>query len=120
MGKAGTPPDKFAHGWLDKLDGRYATAQQMRERYQAFSDDLGGNASLSYMQRSLVERALWLEYWLSQQEQQLATGGEFEVGKWTQAANSLQGILSKLGLQRIARDVPTLNEYLSKRREAAG
>jgi len=87
----------------------------MRDRYRTFTDDLGGADCLSYAQRSLVERALWLEYWLAQQEQYLATGGEFDVGKWTQAANSLQGILSKLGLQRIAKDVPDLGKYLAAR-----
>ena len=89
----------------------------MRERYQNYTDDLGGADRLSYAQRSLVERALWLEYWLAEQERALATGKEFDVGKWTQAANSLQGIYSKLGLERQARDIPDLQSYL-KQREA--
>ena len=95
-----TPPNKFNTGWLADLDGRTAIAQVMRERYQAFTNDLGGVERLSYAQRSLVERALWLEYWLAQQEQALASGADFDVARWTQAANSLQGILSKLGLDR--------------------
>jgi hypothetical protein len=106
-------PEKFTQGWLDQLDGRYTIAQVMRDRYQHFTDDLGGAERLSYAQRSLVERGLWLEYWLAQQEQSLATGDDFDVGKWTQAANSLQGIYSKLGLKRIAKDVPDLGEYLA-------
>ena len=108
-----TPSNKFNTGWLADLDGRTAIAQVMRERYQAFTNDLGGVERLSYAQRSLVERALWLEYWLAQQEQALAGGADFDVGKWTQAANSLQGILSKLGLDRVARDVPDLAQYLA-------
>ena len=109
------PPDKFAQGWLSELDGRTGIAQVMRERYAAFTADLGGAEHLSYAQRSLVERALWLEYWLAQQEQGLATGAEFDVGKWVQAANSLQGILSKLGLDRQARDVPHLSSFIKAR-----
>ena len=112
-----TPPVKFAQGWLSELDGRTGIAQVMRQRYDAFTSDLGGADRLSYAQRSLVERALWLEYWLAQQEQGLATGAEFDVGKWVQAANSLQGILSKLGLNRVAHDVPDIAEYLKKRQE---
>ncbi|PFG54557.1 hypothetical protein ATG98_3821 [Marinobacter sp. LV10R520-4] len=108
-----TPPNKFNAGWLSELDGRTAIAQVMRERYASFTNDLGGVERLSYAQRSLVERALWLEFWLSQQEQALAGGSDFDVGKWTQAANSLQGILSKLGLDRVARDVPDLAQYLA-------
>lgn len=112
MTKLEAPPDKFSSGWLNELDGRTGIAQTMRDRYKAFTDDLGGVTRLSYAQRSLVERALWLEYWLAKQEQSLATGDEFDVGKWVQAANSLQGILSKLGLHRIAKDVPDIGEYL--------
>ena len=109
------PPKKFNTGWLSELDGRTAIAQEMRERFRAFTDDLGGADTLSYAKRSLVERALWLEFWLAQQEQALAGGSDFDVGKWTQAANALQGILSKLGLDRRAKDVPSLNEYLARK-----
>jgi hypothetical protein len=115
MPKEPTPPAKFANGWIDQLDGRTGIAQAMRERHKAFTDDLGGIQRLSYAQRSLVERALWLEFWLQQQEQELASGGEFDVGRWTQAANSLQGILAKLGLERTAKDLPDLAQYLAKR-----
>lgn len=107
-------PSKHTEGWLDQLDKRTAIAGRMRERFEAFTNDLGGADRLSYAQRSLVERALWLEYWLAQQEQSLAAGNEFDVGKWVQAANSLQGIVSKLGLQRVAKELP-LTEYLAKR-----
>ena len=109
------PPKKFSTGWLSELDGRTAIAQEMRERFRAFTDDLGGAETLSYAKRSLVERALWLEFWLAQQEQALAGGSDFDVGKWVQAANALQGILSKLGLDRQAKDVPSLNEYLARK-----
>jgi len=35
------------------------------------------------------------------------------VARWTQSANSLQGILSKLGLERQAKQVPSLHEYIA-------
>jgi len=113
-----TPPKKFNTGWLSELDGRTAIAQVMRERYAAFTNDLGGVDRLSYAQRSLVERALHLEYWLAQQERALIEGADFDVGKWTQAANALQGILTKLGLDRQAKDVPHLHDYLKQKATA--
>ena len=113
-----TPPKNFNTGWLSELDGRTAIAQEMRERFRAFTDDLGGADTLSYAKRSLVERALWLEFWLAQQEQALAGGSDFDVGKWTQAANALQGILTKLGLDRQAKDVPHLHDYLKQKATA--
>lgn len=113
MAKLQAPPDKFAPGWLSDLDGRTGIAQTMRGRYAEMTSDLGGADSLSLAQRLLVERALWLTYWLETQEAALAQGQEFDVGKWIQAANGLQGILAKLGLERKARDVPSLTDYLA-------
>lgn len=115
MAKLDAPPERFTTGWLSQLDGRTGIAQVMRERYRVFTDDLGGADHLSYAQRSLVERGLWLEYWLASQEQALAAGDAFDVGKWTQAANSLQGIYSKLGLERQIRDVPDLQSFIKSR-----
>ena len=119
MTKQSAPPERYSANWLQSLDGRTAVAQEMRQRYRSYTDDLGGDDGLSYAQRSLVQRALWLEFWLQQQEQTLATGGEFDAGKWTQAANSLQGIMAKLGLHRTAKDVPDLASYLARKQEAA-
>ena len=108
-------PEKYSPGYLGNLDGRLAIAQVMRERFRAFTDDLGGSDTLGYAKRSLVERALWLEYWLAEQKQALAKGQGFDVARWTQAANTLQEILSKLGLDRQAKDLPSLNEYLARK-----
>lgn len=113
-GKSDTVPERFQAGWLDALDGRLSLARGMRERFAALTDDLGGADALSYAQRSLCERALWLEYWLASQERELAKGDAFDVGKWVQAANSLQGIYSKLGLQRQAREAPDLQSWLKQ------
>lgn len=119
MTKQAAPPKQYTPDWLQSLDGRTAVAQEMRLRFQTYTDDLGGDASLSYAQRSLVMRALWLEYWLQTQEQHLAIGGDFDAGKWTQGANSLQGIMAKLGLNRVAKDVPDLASYMQRKQEAA-
>jgi len=105
-------PTTYRPGWLDNLDGRYSTARELRARFDEVCTDLGGADRLSYMQRSLVERGLWLEFWLAQQEQALAKGQEFDVSRWIQAANSLQGIYSRLGLERRQREAPSLTEYI--------
>lgn len=111
-------PERFRAGWLDSLDGRLSLARDLRQRFDEVCNDLGGRDRLSYLQRSLIERGLWLEFWLAQQERELAGGKDFDVGKWVQAANSLQGIYSKLGMHRQARDVPTLQQYLKSKEGA--
>lgn len=118
MTKHTTPPAKFTSGWLSQLDGRTGVAQIMRERYAALTNDLGGADVLSYQERLLVERVLWLEYWIAQQEQSMASGGDVDMGRYTQAVNSIQGLVMKLGLQRRAKDVPNLAEYLKARATA--
>ena len=97
--------DKFSHGWIDSLDGRLAIAKDLRERFTELTNDLGGLNVLSYQQRSLVEHVIFLDYWLATQERELIEGREFDVGRWTQAVNSLQGIFSKLGLSRSIKEV---------------
>ena len=109
--KTKSVPDKFSPNWLHSLDGRTALAQELRGRYAAVCTDLGGETSLSYMQRSLATRALWLEYHLQLEEEKLATGDDFDSGKWVQAANALQGIWAKLGLERKAKEA-TLSQFI--------
>lgn len=114
-------PQQFRRNWLDNLDGRLGLARDMRARFDEIAGDLGGAEGLSYARRSLIERALWIEYWLAQQERELADGRAegFDAGKYVQAVNGLQGVLAKIGLDRVARRVPSLTEYL-QRRESSG
>ena len=113
MAKAKTPPTEYSTGWLGQLDFRTALGQELRNRYRSLTNDLGGASNLSYQQRSLVSRALWLEVFLEQEERNLANGKDFDSGRWTQAVNSLQGLYSKLGLTRQAKEV-TLKEFMKK------
>ena len=115
-----TVPDRFTAGYINRLDGRTAVAVDMRARWQQMTADLGGEDRLSYAQRSLAERALWVEYWIAQQERILADGGEADIGRMTQATNSLLGLYRTLGIERRAKDVtPDLQTYLRQRAEGA-
>lgn len=115
MPKREQVPDNFRPNWIEELDNRYSFAQEIRQRYARYAADLGGEDSLSYAQLSLISHALFLQHSLNQQEKALARGNDIDMGRYTQALNSLQGIFSKLGLERKAKDVPSLHEYLQKR-----
>jgi hypothetical protein len=113
MPKLDAIPDRYAPGYLDKLDGRTAIAADMRARWHDLTNDLGGADHLSYAQRSLVERALWLEHWIAGQERELAEGRDADTGRLTQATNALLGLFRTLGLERRSRDVtPDLATYI--------
>src|SRR5690554_839165 len=105
MAKQQTPPQQYTPDWLASLDGRTSVRQVLNRRHSDLCADLGGFAVLSYQQRALVDRAIFLQYHLEIEEQKLATGGEFDSGRWVQACNSLSGIFKTLGLKRQAREV---------------
>ena len=115
MTKQSEIPDRYSNDWLEKLDGRTRIAQVVSDRLEALTIDLGGMDNLSYQQRSLAKRAIWMEAVIEQQEAALAKGEEVDQGRLTQAVNSLIGLLKTLGLKRQAMDVPDLQAYLSQR-----
>lgn len=114
MSKVQTPQRGYTPDWLQQLDGRTALAVELRQRQQSLTDDLGGADRLSYQQRALVDRALFLEFHLQQEELKLATGQEFDSGKWVQSCNALTGIFKTLGLNRQAKQAVDLNSYIKR------
>ena len=114
MSKTQQIPNSYTNDWLKNLDGRTALAVEMRQRQQALTDDLGGADRLSYQQRALVDRALFLELHLQQEEIKLATGQEFDAGRWVQSCNALTGIFKTLGLHRVAKQAQDLNSYIRR------
>lgn len=111
-------PKQYAPDWLEKLDGRTAIARAVTDRLHALENDLGGRDALSYQQRSIAKRAIWIEALIEQQEAALARGDNVDVGRLTQANNSLLGLYKTLGLERKAKDTPTLSDYLNRRQAA--
>mgnify|MGYP006430004891 CR=1 FL=1 len=103
-------------GILSELDQRTALARALRDRLHALMDDLGGETALSYQQRVICERVIFLELWCQRAEARLCRDGTLDnVAVWTQASNTLAGLLAKLGLERQTRDVPDLQSYLRQR-----
>lgn len=106
-------PNQYSENWIVALDGRTRLAQAVQARYAHLTDDLGGHDRLSYSQRSLAKRALWLEAQIEMQEAALAKGEEVDTGRLTQSVNSLMGVLKTLGLDRVAHDTGSLSDYIA-------
>ncbi len=115
MAAKSTIPSEFEPRFLDHMDGRTIAARTLRQRLAEVHSDLGGEAALSYAQKSLCRRAIWLESVIETMEAEAAEGGEIDVGRQTQALNSLLGLWRTLGLERKPRDVPDLQTYLRQR-----
>lgn len=111
MNKQTLPNSTYKTDWLKQIDGRTSIAQELKQRHLALCNDLGGYDILSYQQKALIDRAIFLEFHLQQEELKLANGAEFDSGKWVQAANALNGLFNRLGLARQAKEVD-LTEYV--------
>ena len=114
-GKLKDVPASYRPDWLEAMDGRLGTVKVIKERLRALCDDLGGVDAMSYQRRSLAKRVVWLEAMLEQHEAALARGEDVDAGRWTQAVNSLVGLLKTLGLDRVAQDVPNLTTWIKER-----
>jgi hypothetical protein len=98
--KNATPQKSYDPDWLANLDKRTSLAQNLRQRHNALCNDLGGIDSLSYQKRALIDRAIFLEFHLQAEEKKLANGADFKSGSWIQGANSLSGLLAKIGIEK--------------------
>jgi hypothetical protein len=124
--KPSAVPPEYAPGFIAKLDGRTEVAHVLKQRFDCIASDLGGEAELSHFQRSLVERAVFLEAVLQDMEHTLATASKATngdkaaakatsadlIGKWVQATNAYVGLCARLGLKRQKRTVD-LRTYIA-------
>ncbi len=114
-GQKATKPDwvpaAYREDFLAGLDGRTQVARELKARLIALQDDLGGEANLSYQQRSLAKRAIYLEARAESLEAAMASGQDIELGQYIMAINAMVGLFRTLGLARHRREV-SLNDYL--------
>jgi hypothetical protein len=104
-------PGKFDPNFIDNLDSRYALAAVVKGRREALEAHRGGN--LSYVERSLITRLVWLELMTESYELKFANGEPVDVGALTQLNNTLKGFYKELGIQPTARPVRRLHEHLA-------
>lgn len=112
-------PARFEPGFIARMDGRTRYATFLRDRYDAIVTDLGGADAVGHIKAALVERFVWLEAILQTIEVGIANeevDPDEVVGRWIQAVNALSGLATKLGIERVARDVPNLREYAGGKR----
>lgn len=111
------PQTQFSSGMqagrLQGVDGRTWAARRYRELVGAMASDLGGDLTAACT--AIVCRAATLVTWCEQQESEFAKTGEMDVAQFTTATNTLRRLLSDIGLERKAKDVPSLQQYLQNR-----
>lgn len=106
-------PRKYKRGWLHALDRRSGIYLALTARLQELMQDLGGEDNLSYQQRSLCKRAIWIEARLMAIEEEVAAGGaDDHAGKYGYLTNSLIGLYRQLGLERQVKNIGSLKDYI--------
>lgn len=113
-------PRQMRPGWLRRMDQRTLVAKSLHERLAGIAADMGGMDSLSCIQHSLLERFIHTEAVAAQIEERARNGEEFDLGQYLAVVDRVQRLGATLGLHRIARKVPTLQEYLSSQNESGG
>jgi hypothetical protein len=98
---------------MSKLDQRTAMARELTRRMDAVEADLGGAPALTYAQRSLIRRAVFLEAKLEGLEAATAQGKPVDSTEYLATINTLRGLWLALGLRRQAREL-SLGDYLSQ------
>ena len=104
--------------FLGDVDGRSREARRFRDVYAGLVAHLGGEDHASEVKRHLAKRASALIVWSEVEEAKIATGETLDVQTYTTAVNALRRLLGDLGLERVARDVTPLSDYLTAK--AAG
>jgi hypothetical protein len=105
-------PSDFQPRFVEWLDQRSRVARELRQREQAITADLGGPDALTYAKRSLIRHALWIELILEERQAAWTEGAKVELGSLLQATNTLQGVWKTLGIERKARPVGDLKDYI--------
>ena len=92
----------------DRLDGRTGAAKVFDRLVADIENDLGGHAALSTIERALVEAFAGAAVTLQHLNARLALGQSIDLAQHAQAVSAMVRVASRLGLQRRAKDVPTL------------
>lgn len=101
-------PDKYHVGVIGELDGRSSLAKERKHAYRAICNDLGGEANLSHLKRSHVERVVWLEgivqILAKRIDEAIDAGDDFEklLGYSQLMMNQYRGYAKELGLDNRA------------------
>jgi hypothetical protein len=104
---------------LELVDGRSLAARSLRSRLTELHTDLGGATAMSHAQQSLVLRVANLEVFIAVREAELLRNG-FKADAESmrahfQAVGLLLQLYTKLGLKRVAKQIPDLQTYLRQK-----
>jgi hypothetical protein len=100
---------------LPATDGRSLCYRRFRDLYEDVAADLGGLDELSESQKQLIRRAALLSSECERQEALCARGdAKFSLADYALSTSLLCRVFNILGVNRVAKTLPSLHEYLAK------
>lgn len=97
---------------LAGIDQRTATYRRYRDLVEAILGDQGGEDQCSESRKQLVRRFAACSVLAEQAEARLVAGEQIDVQEHALLCSTLTRLVSRLGIDRIARDIsPTLSDY---------
>jgi len=107
-----TLPDRFEPRFWEEL-GEYLPARRvLLERYERLCEDAGVD---SIQKELIAQRAVFLSVRLETMEVVALRTGKINGGQYTQAVNSLVGLLRSLGLERHIYEGGGVEAYLKQK-----
>jgi hypothetical protein len=108
-----TLPKRFEPRFWKDADHRHHKVRLIKRRCAALAQDTGADSAQKEL---LCQRAAFISVVLETMEVLLAEGREgFDLGAYTQATNTLTGLLKTLGLDRHVKNVTDLKTYLAEK-----
>jgi len=110
-------PDARAVGGLlslDALDHRTSPYRRYEAIRGAVLADMGGAENVSEIQRQLIAKFATIALQLEGMEAAAIEGNEIDLDLFGRCAGHLRRIAEALGLKRVPREIPTLEEHLAR------
>ena len=105
---------------LAGTDNRGLWPRRLKDQISDHLSDLGGFENCSAAERSIIRRASVLEVELERLEVRFALAGEAtdsDLDMYQRTAGNLRRLLEAVGLQRRAKTVPSLADYLANKND---
>ena len=100
-------------GDLPDVDKRSSVARRFRDIVSQVCVDLGGADRLSEARLQLIRRFAACSVLAEQLEARLARNETVDVSEHSQLSSTLTRLVQRIGINRVAKTVPTLGEYLA-------
>jgi hypothetical protein len=97
----------------ESLDRRLLASKRFSAIASGIAQDLGGEDRLTTIQRALVESFAGIAIHVDDLNARVLLGQQIDVVELSQVVSTMVRIATRLGINRVARDVPDLNAYLA-------